>query len=276
MLIDDSGKALLCDFGLARVKADISSRSTVTDMIDTAVVAGSRYWMAPERLIGKPLKKPCDVYSFSMTAYEVGSILGEVLWEANIFIYQIYADEIPLGYISPGELLELVVRQHIRPEQPDGDVAPQLTNEVWQLFERCWDSNPLQRPLADAICVAISSLQSPLPSLPTDSRANTPTTRSDTNDAASYLHETGTHPTDMVFSLPSPPFPPTPTSPASLPLEPIPSLHLHEATVTLAKEVEAIRVEPTAELPESQQNVCVNLHARIQHFNFICRRQSTN
>jgi serine/threonine protein kinase len=88
VLIDDSGRALLCDFGLARVKADISSRSTVTDMIDTTVVAGSRYWMAPERLMGRPLKKPCDIYSFGMTAYEVSSFLEEVKYSGNlIYIY---------------------------------------------------------------------------------------------------------------------------------------------------------------------------------------------
>ena len=68
VLIDDNGRALLCDFGLARVKADIMSRSTITD---TATMAGSRHWMAPERLMGKSLRKPCDIYAFGCTSYEV-------------------------------------------------------------------------------------------------------------------------------------------------------------------------------------------------------------
>lgn len=68
VLIDDSGRALLCDFGLARVKADIMSRSMITDVKTTA---GSRYWMAPERLVGKSPKKSSDVYAFGCTAYEV-------------------------------------------------------------------------------------------------------------------------------------------------------------------------------------------------------------
>jgi serine/threonine protein kinase len=71
VLIDDSGRALLCDFGLARVKADITSRSTVDDISATA---GSRYWMAPERLEGKSPKKPSDVYAFGCTSYEVSKI----------------------------------------------------------------------------------------------------------------------------------------------------------------------------------------------------------
>lgn len=57
------------DFGLARLRADVTSRTTVTD---GSAVAGSRNWMAPERLMGKPLRKPSDIYSFGLTTYEVG------------------------------------------------------------------------------------------------------------------------------------------------------------------------------------------------------------
>jgi serine/threonine protein kinase len=67
VLIDDGGKALLCDFGLARVKSDITSRTTTISL----AVAGSRHWMSPERLMGRKLKKPCDVYAFGITSYVV-------------------------------------------------------------------------------------------------------------------------------------------------------------------------------------------------------------
>jgi serine/threonine protein kinase len=68
ILIDDAGNAVLCDFGLSRVKADIASR---TKVVDGAAIAGSRNWMAPERLIGSSLKRPCDIYAFGMVIYEV-------------------------------------------------------------------------------------------------------------------------------------------------------------------------------------------------------------
>ena len=32
-------------------------------------------WMAPELLLGQSLKKPCDIYAFAMTLYEVSSTL---------------------------------------------------------------------------------------------------------------------------------------------------------------------------------------------------------
>ena len=68
VLVDDSGKALLCDFGLARFKANITTRTMETDAV---AMAGSRHWMTPERLRGRALRKPCDIYSFGITSYEV-------------------------------------------------------------------------------------------------------------------------------------------------------------------------------------------------------------
>ena len=72
MLIDDAGNAVLCDFGLSRIKADVSSH---TAMLDTGGVVGSRNWMAPERLMGSSLKRPCDIYAFGMIVYEVSICL---------------------------------------------------------------------------------------------------------------------------------------------------------------------------------------------------------
>lgn len=68
VLIDDSEKAVLCDFGLSRVKADVTSR---TGRGGEAVIIGSRNWMSPERLTGASLDEPSDIYAFGMTIYEV-------------------------------------------------------------------------------------------------------------------------------------------------------------------------------------------------------------
>ena len=68
VLIDEGEKAVLCDFGLSQVKVDVASRTTKKD---AEVMVGSRNWMAPELLMGGALKKPCDIYAYGMTIYEV-------------------------------------------------------------------------------------------------------------------------------------------------------------------------------------------------------------
>ena len=59
---------MLCDFGLSRVKSDVSSR-TVVPGIQAPI--GTRNWTAPELLNGGTLRYACDIYSFGMTIYEV-------------------------------------------------------------------------------------------------------------------------------------------------------------------------------------------------------------
>jgi hypothetical protein len=64
-----------------------------------------------------------------------------------------------LGHINnPTKLCELVVDQHVRPERPNNDEAPQLTDGIWQLAEHCWASDPVRWPISDDICDQIRTI----------------------------------------------------------------------------------------------------------------------
>lgn len=84
MLIDDSGKAVICDFGLSRIKADSTSRVTIPT---STIAAGSRNWMSPERLLGGLPRKPSDIYAFGMTIYEVNIYLQDPSRSSGLMVY---------------------------------------------------------------------------------------------------------------------------------------------------------------------------------------------
>ncbi|KAJ6528312.1 kinase-like domain-containing protein, partial [Mycena vulgaris] len=130
ILVEDSGRALLCDFGLSRVKSDVTSR-TVREGPTT--ILGSRNWMAPELLAGSAPKMPSDIYAFGMTLYEL------------------YTDEVPLSSIAHTDFVELVFRLGVRPDRPEIEDVPKLADSLWTLAEQCWVQEPKARPTSGQI-----------------------------------------------------------------------------------------------------------------------------
>ncbi|KAJ7496449.1 kinase-like domain-containing protein [Mycena latifolia] len=141
ILVEDSGRSLLCDFGLSRVKADITTRTAEPE----TVLAGSRSWMAPELLAGSLPKMPSDIYAFGMTMYEL------------------YTDETPLATVSHTDFIELVFRLGVRPTRPDINDVPRLIDPLWNLAELCWLQSAKERPTAGEIHDKIVDMISQMP-----------------------------------------------------------------------------------------------------------------
>jgi serine/threonine protein kinase len=116
ILLDDRLRAKLADFGLAKVKQETSSQSTIAK--------GTVLWMAPELFKRKAeVTEAADIWS-----------LGMVLWE-------LASREIPfkdaqnqlqaMGWIKDGEKEEI-------PSDCPAELKP--------IIESCWDLMPSQRP----------------------------------------------------------------------------------------------------------------------------------
>jgi hypothetical protein len=63
-----------------------------------------------------------------------------------------------LSELSFSEFIELVVGQDARPERPDDEDAPHLSDAVWDLAIACWVKEPRDRPTALALCTTVSHL----------------------------------------------------------------------------------------------------------------------
>ena len=101
ILLDSQGNVKLCDFGVS---------GEVVDSLATTFV-GTQYYMAPERIQGKPYTVTCDVWSLGLTMLEVASCK-----------FPFTVDNPQLG---PIELLQLILEY-----EPKLKDVPDLQNDL--------------------------------------------------------------------------------------------------------------------------------------------------
>ncbi|KDQ14059.1 hypothetical protein BOTBODRAFT_175166 [Botryobasidium botryosum FD-172 SS1] len=142
ILISDTGRALLCDFGLSKLQSVDSKTPKSIEF------AGTARWMAPE-LLNESNKKTAtaDVYAFGMT------------------ITEIYTGMVPYHQIeNVTDVIIKVIGGH-RPDRPSKKFR--LKDDMWAIAERCWRHDPNERPQMDAVLMDLSTRQrvlSPPPS----------------------------------------------------------------------------------------------------------------
>ncbi|KAF8508835.1 kinase-like domain-containing protein, partial [Gautieria morchelliformis] len=120
VLVSDSGRPCLSDFGLSKVLM-------LKGMSTTAEVTGSVRWMSPELLNGDIdiANTKSDVWAYGMTVLEIVSghvPYNEVTNEAAV-IYRITQGDIPLRPRDPG-----------------------ISDDAWGICQKCWHNEPELRP----------------------------------------------------------------------------------------------------------------------------------
>ncbi|KAK0440008.1 kinase-like domain-containing protein [Desarmillaria tabescens] len=131
VLIDDAQTAVLCDFGLSQIQENMMTRTSLPKI-------GSPNWMSPERLSGEPLRPPADIYSFSMT------------------IYELYTLQIPLAHLSNEDFLPMVSYGDLRPQRPESSL---ITDAIWNVMAQCWRRDPAKRPTAYRVSTILEHLR---------------------------------------------------------------------------------------------------------------------
>jgi len=111
ILMKNPDDVCIADFGLA-----------LSDD-ESAGVAGSAPWMAPELIEDKPFTTCCDVYSFGMLMLEL------------------FTGETPWGYLAESAIFAQLEKQH-RPEIPQ-----KMPESYRSIMERCWAQDSHARPV---------------------------------------------------------------------------------------------------------------------------------
>jgi len=157
ILIDNDGQARLTDFNLITI---------------ASLTAGGKIpWMSPELLHPEKfgleeshLTKESDCYALGMVIYEVLS--GQTpfsRWRDPGIVYVVLGGE--------------------RPKRPEGDEGKLFTDGIWEVLERCWQSQPDARSSAKTILSGLEGNLSPLgPSSDTDGSMET-----DSDDQSNHI-----------------------------------------------------------------------------------------
>ncbi|KAF9232651.1 kinase-like domain-containing protein [Melanogaster broomeanus] len=133
VLVDDSGKACITDFGLSKARSLTPAES------NARTIAGTLRFLAPEALRGQPLTFETDVYAF------------------GIVIYEIFAGQTP--FMSEPD--DVVMEGHLQLKRPTPMEVYErgLDDELWGLLSSCISREPSRRPKFARIQASLQSMK---------------------------------------------------------------------------------------------------------------------
>ncbi|KAG6907407.1 hypothetical protein DXG01_009019 [Tephrocybe rancida] len=147
ILVDEQGRARLCDFGIASI-CDSEIRDWTTQS-SVGSKGGSTRWQAPELH---------DVESDN----EVQNTVFSDVYAFGGVCYQIFTGKVPFYQFSRDATVTLQVKAHKTPLRPDEPGVPWqewgLTQSIWQLMGDCWKAAPEERPMVQEIIERITPL----------------------------------------------------------------------------------------------------------------------
>jgi serine/threonine protein kinase len=124
---DDTGRALVTDFGIAAVLERGDAERDAVRITHTGMAVGTPAYMSPEQLLAEPITEKTDIYSLGLLGYEL--LIGEGPYQIS----------------SPRELMAAHLRDAPRRLST---LRSDVDAELERLLEGCLAKDPAQRPSA--------------------------------------------------------------------------------------------------------------------------------
>ncbi|KAJ6501810.1 TKL/TKL-ccin protein kinase [Mycena vulgaris] len=142
ILIDDEGKARLCDFGLSSIVVEFCGTSSLTSCIGGAVrwADAALYSLSTDDDAAQDtpaITTRSDIYSF-------GSVTLEIL-----------SGRIPYHYVRTDAQVVIEIHKGNKPRRPAQSF---VTDAQWAFIQRCWAADPAARPDSAEVVRAIGAL----------------------------------------------------------------------------------------------------------------------
>ena len=162
ILIDESKRACLVDFGLSHVAYHTQANAITTTATNSEF--GSLRWMAPELLHSThdsstpKASTASDIYAFGMVMLEACSSPSLDLIRYLLWSTQIFTGKIPYHELKRDALILMEVLSFHLPQRPIRTLLPGLNDNIWSLIQECWCHDPERRP---SIQIIVSCLEQP-------------------------------------------------------------------------------------------------------------------
>lgn len=137
VLIENSGRVVLSDFGIAGILE--SGTETITRITQAGQLLGETRYTSPEQLQGEQVTEAADVYSLAVTGYELLTL------------------ELPWVDRGPAALVRSHLMEAPRPLQ---SLRPDVDRTLADLLQRCLAKEPTHRPRASDVARQLTSARS--------------------------------------------------------------------------------------------------------------------
>lgn len=142
-MINDKGEALLADFGISRLDDKFFCS------MDSIVQYGNCRWLARELLVGLgdkiPKPRPNERGAPPDEEYTRATSWSD-MWSFGMTFIEVLSEKHPFAQLCFDIRVLWEIIEHKLPTRP---TSRDLSDELWELVERCWDITPERRPSAN-------------------------------------------------------------------------------------------------------------------------------